>query len=105
MLVIQAVLPRITKSEAAKLLGLKSFDTALPQDWLDSFVEGIASKLKLDRPAKIKLYDKSLSSLVWAYDGNPFGGPYPLTPDAVKLLELHDDSYASKDFNVISIAA
>jgi len=105
MLVIQAVQPRLTKSEAAKLLGLKSFDTALPQDWIDDFVEGIASKLKLDRHDKAKLYDKALSSLVWAYDGNPFGGPYPLTTDAVKLLEMHDSSYASKEFSVLSIAA
>ena len=55
-------MPNITKSEAFK--NLKTYDYALPQEWLNDFVKFS----KLD-------YGFVLSTTVWCYDNNFFGEP------------------------------
>ena len=50
----------ISKEDAAKMLGLTTFDYALPQSWFDKMQ---------------KITDKALSCFVWCYDkvdGMPF---------------------------------
>jgi hypothetical protein len=81
----------ISKSQAAQTLGLHTFDTALPQPWLDYFV----SKVK-DEGA----YEKAVSNLVWAYDRSPVGGlPYPLTLQGYEVLRAIDEA-AGTSFSI-----
>ena len=63
----------ISKDEAAKLLRLKTYDTALPQGWVDRITAWG--------------YDPR-STVVWCYDQNvSFGLPVGLTTEAHKKLE------------------
>jgi hypothetical protein len=62
-----------TVKEAAEMLGLKVYDTALPQNWVDDFykVTGVW-------PAGL---------FVWSYDeAKTWGEPYPLTMATFKLF-------------------
>jgi len=71
-----------TKTEACNILGIKSYDTALPQPWLDVFIEVVSDKTN---------YDLSLSSYVWCYDNDSFSGyPHPLTLAAYAWLKAYD---------------
>lgn len=69
----------ITKGELCQLKGLDdldaSYDTALPQDWLDEVVE----YCKLNRYTIS--YHEILYGTVWMYDkeASITGRPYPLT--------------------------
>lgn len=66
----------MTVGEAAKALGLKVYDTALPQEWVDDvfWVTGVY-------PAGM---------FVWSYDrGRVLGEPVALTPEATELLETY----------------
>jgi hypothetical protein len=78
-----------TKSAAAEELGVKIYDTTLPQTWLDS-----ASMVIADRdPSKTRdqVYGMLLTSVVWGYDqARIFGAPQPLTLTAFTLLKAHD---------------
>ena len=68
----------LTKEEAFK--ELTTFDYALPQDWLDNFVE----KSGLN-------YDLVLSTTVWCYDNSLFGQPATCSIEVYeKLLESRD---------------
>lgn len=90
----------VTKDQAAKILGLKVYDTALPQSWLDATVKNLNED-----------YHKVLSSFVWCYDGGSFCGyPYPLTVEAygyLKALDQHlGNSFSDESkhaYNVLSI--
>lgn len=62
--------------ELAEALGLKVFDTALPQDWVDRVYE---------HTAQIMGTTKGIwpHGFVWSYDNSPmFGEPYPVTEGA-----------------------
>jgi hypothetical protein len=76
-----------TKDEAAKLLGLKTYDTALPQPWLDDIVAAVKPKEK----SSVDFYSLVLSSFVWCYDDSLMGLPYPLTVRAFGWLKAYDD--------------
>lgn len=79
---------RMTKDRAAKELGLKTYDTALPQQWLDNATEKLSSLSVND---KGELYDILLSSIVWSYDNSKiFGQPAPLTFTAWAWLRRLD---------------
>ncbi len=80
----------ITKSEAATKLGLGTHDTALPQPWVDHFVETL---VRDDRELVSQdVYSQIVSSFVWSYeDGNAFGCPRPLTKKALDFLKKFDE--------------
>jgi hypothetical protein len=91
--IIQARHARVTKSEAAELCGLKTYDTALPQGWLDKFADTV--KKFMVGPMSVDAYDLILSSFVWGYDHSLMGAPVPLTETAYALLKLHDNIFGS----------
>jgi len=65
----------------AQRMGLKTYDTALPQEWVHE-VE-----------ARTGVYPVGM--FVWSYDkAVMFGEPVALTPDAQKLLDAYNDSVA-----------
>lgn len=91
MNIIKVVKNRLTVQEAAELLGLKSFDTALPQIWLDDILLRMSiTPCSKTFPENWK--DLVLSGLVWCYDpddkGSPslFGYPVALTTKTLDLL-------------------
>lgn len=89
---------QVSKDEAAKLLGLTTYDCALPQFWLDRAVE-----------ITLADYYQVLSSFVWAYDkGQAFGHPHPLTVQAYAWLNKIDQeegtSYSDRSFNVLQLS-
>lgn len=80
----------MTKQEAAEKKGLKTYDTALPQDW----VNGSVVKLKLTASVRCGripadcVYDRLVGGTVWSYDGSLLGVPVALTDEAEELLGL-----------------
>jgi len=83
-----------TKESAAKKLGLKTYDTALPQPWLDDVVNTLftpGSPTMENYPTRTRLYDAVLSGTVWSYDGNLFGRPYALTEEALNLINAFNE--------------
>jgi len=100
---------RVTKSEAAEKLGLKTYDTALPQPWLDSVVEKLRQYQEHAETPETSLYDQILSSFVWCYDGSLLGYPRPLTTQAhtllVKLDKIGHTHYADSITEVLNINA
>ena len=111
MNLINAPTDGFTKDEAAKLLGLKSFDTALPQNWLDETCLQVAAKFMSDK-AEVPddIYWTILGGTVWCYDeGSIFGYPvvltekahtylskivlgYPLNQTVIKMEETNNES-------------
>lgn len=87
---------RISKEEAAKLLGLKVYDTALPQQWLDDLCLKLAATPsgRFSKP-KLNFQDAILSGTVWCYDGSLLGYPYAMTEQA--YFWLHHDCTGLKD--------
>lgn len=61
------------KNALADHFGLQTFDTALPQDWVDAVT------------AKTGDYAPHFA-IVWCYDGSIFGYPVALDAKAAKLL-------------------
>jgi len=80
----------MNKDELAQAAGLKSYDNALPQMWLDSIVNQLAPFS--ERPdARTKIYDIIREGVVWSYDSATiFGAPVALTDEANRLLSLLD---------------
>ena len=85
---INAPADGFTKDEAAKLLGLKVYDTALPQSWLDETCLQIHAKFVADhQEVPPYIYRTIQSGAVWCYDeGSIFGYPVALTDKAHALL-------------------
>ena len=78
---------RITKEEAAQRLGLKVYDVALPQTWLDESCLTLRVHSSKDAEIPDNLYDTFLSGTVWCYDAAwVFGEPVALTDTAHRLL-------------------
>ena len=79
----------LTKDAAARALGLRVYDLALPQTWLDDAV----LNLKTAMPSG-DLYMTLLSGTVWCYDKGVYGRPVALDEKTlellVKLTELKD---------------
>lgn len=95
----------ISKGDAARKMILQSYDPALPQQWVDNFVEVIQK----DNAKLIKedLYGQVISSFVWCYDNSLLGFPRPLTRKALDLLtkfdELENTHYADNITEVLWI--
>ena len=65
----------MNRDELAKAAGLRTFDTALPQDWVDR-VFLLTGQWPQD------------TDIVWCYDGaGVFGSPHALTEEARALLD------------------
>lgn len=78
-----------TKEEAAQLLGLKTYDTAIPQTWIDEVLVKIRKKHQ-DEPEYLPddLYHIILGGVVWCYDGGSvFGYPVILTDKAYSFIK------------------
>ncbi len=78
---------QMTVAEAARLvLGEQTFDTALPQQWLDGCVDALAAHGD-ERPKHV-IYRGILANFVWAYDRQApvFGRPCALTHAGNGLL-------------------
>lgn len=70
-----------TVDEIAKSFGVRVYDTALPQDWVDDFHR------------KIGIYPAGNGMFVWSYDINRiFGAPFPLTDEANRLLMIYNQN-------------
>jgi len=64
------------KSKAANAIGLKSFDCALPQNWLDKEAAGDTGR-----------YQSILSRTVWAYDNERDGEPVDVVERLIQILD------------------
>lgn len=79
---------KVTRAEAAEMLGLKTFDV-LPQTWLDE----ACLLLRLSAPTKDliptdSLYEVLCTGTVWCYDRcKLMGEPMPLTVQTAMLLQ------------------
>lgn len=72
--------------EACARLGLKTFDTALPQQWVDTCADALASEGNLSREERYRAYN-ALLAFVWGYDdAGCFGRPVALTRAANDTL-------------------
>lgn len=67
---------RKTKKEIIEGLNLRVFDYALPQTWLDEFVE--RNNLS---------YDIVLSTTVWCYDVSCFGYPVSACKEVQEIID------------------
>jgi hypothetical protein len=77
----------VTKEQAAQKLGLKVYDVALPQQWLDESCLTLRVHASKDEEIPQNLYDTFLSGTVWCYDvAKIFGEPVALTDKAYRLL-------------------
>lgn len=101
---------RPNKRDAAELLNIETYDTALPQRWLDEFVNEI---VKVTGKPRDEIYGLALSSFVWCYDDSIMGYPYPMTITAYGWLKCYDIAkgthYADEcapahQFNVLEFA-
>lgn len=105
MNIIKITNKRLTKDEAAKALGLQTYDTALPQTWVDNLLLHLA----LIAPHKgwpEAWSDLILSGLVWCYrdaKGEPslFGYPVALTVQVLDMLTSAKDIWDTKQDAVI----
>jgi|WetSurMetagenome_2_1015567.scaffolds.fasta_scaffold24150_9 hypothetical protein len=69
--------PGMTVDQAAKALGLKVYDTALPQDWVNDMWERVGYK--------------TFGKFVWCYDdAKSWGEPVALCPEAAAALEDYE---------------
>ena len=75
--VMQEVSLRELADRAKEILGLETYDTALPITWCDS-----VKKETGEWPY----------GFVWGYSKGIFGFPIPLTPKAIKLLERYSNA-------------
>lgn len=75
----------MNKNEAAKAAGLRVYDEAVPQQWIDDTAVKIAKVLYVDRDV---VYLALLAGVVWCYDdAKIFGAPVAVTDEAEKLKQ------------------
>ena len=79
-----------TKSEMAKHKGLKIFDCALPQQWLNDIANTISEYSKCCGMNYNQAYDTILCGVVWCYDGSLLGYPFALTSKAQSTIEAYN---------------
>lgn len=94
---------RLTKDEAAKVLGLQTYDTALPQQWLDDLLLKLSIKAKAlpddDKRRDMIVSnwkDMVVSGLVWCYrdakgESSLFGFPVALTVPVLTILSIVEE--------------
>jgi hypothetical protein len=74
----------LTKIEACEVLGLVTYDVAIPQ----SFFDQLLSLAPDEHP---------LGHFVWCYDeAKLFGAPRPLTPRGIELLTKYNEVYKTQ---------
>jgi hypothetical protein len=106
MNIIKVTKERLTRDEAAQMLGLKVYDIAIPQQWLDD----LYLKMSITPAGRLGQLpegwkDIILSSLVWCYDkdgkGSPsiFGYPVVMTMRAFDLLNKESILFYVWDFS------
>ncbi len=75
---------RPTKDNLARAAGLRTYDTALPQEWLDGQCDGRAVR---GTRRWLELYEQLRLGVVWCYDPpHTFGEPIALTDNARAIL-------------------
>ena len=71
-----------------------TFDSALPQDWVDKLVAKIRGDYGLTKKFRENAYDVVVSQICWAYpkegEGHILGLPLPVTREAHLVLYRHD---------------
>lgn len=68
----------IDKHELARAAGLKSYDVALPQVWLDNVADKLA---RVTGQPRCDVYDALRRGTVWCYDTHFLGEPHVFDPD------------------------
>lgn len=77
----------VSLDRRASLAGLRVYDTAKPQGWLDSVTAHYVGDTGADR---LTVYDAVRTGVVWGYDGSIFGEPVALTQAAHVILQHVD---------------
>ena len=73
----------LSKSNVCDILGIKVFDTALPQSWFEQMCDIFEGSDK-----------NPLGHFVWCYDvGKWFGAPRPLTVEGAMALAMYNGKY------------
>jgi hypothetical protein len=85
----------MNKNELAAKFGLKVWDNALPQIWLDRVCEVIINNDNLI--ITDKAYRTILGGTVWCYDGSLFGYAYALTKEAYDLIKTYESIMGTKE--------
>jgi hypothetical protein len=86
-----------SKVGAAEMLGLETYDNALPQPWLDEAAYKLQQKVNKEKATSDFSDPENMTALllcavVWYYPkGSIFGMPYPLTVRGAMLLKLVDE--------------
>lgn len=74
---VPAYVRGLTVYDLAREYGLKAFDTALPQGWLDDVTEKTGFDIR--------------GHVVWSYDESTvFGAPFALTREGRVALDIYD---------------
>ena len=77
----------LTKDDLCKLYGFKSYDVALPQEWLNDMSRSLAFDT-VGEMTSAEAYDMLLTSTVWSYDDSGiFGAPFYLTKEMQDLMD------------------
>jgi len=91
---------RETKSELAKLIyGDMTFDSALPQDWVDDLIKKVQADVTIKDVQKNPqlVWSYVVGQVIWAYpkdgEGHIFGVPLAVTKEAHKILKKYDVRY------------
>jgi hypothetical protein len=76
----------VNKGQLAEGYGLKSYDVALPQDWLNRSARKL-SELPTACLTRDQAYDKLLFGTVWNYpEGSIFGTPFYLYQELDEVM-------------------
>ena len=76
----------VSKDRLAQQRGLRSFDTALPQTWLDAAADVVSQAVGVERGVA---YDSLMFGTVWCYDGSLLGFPVAVNDDADRALKIY----------------
>lgn len=69
-----------TVSEYAEALGIESYDTAVPIDWMREMIDN---------------GDDPRGHFVWSYDDSALGVPRPVTAAGYRMLQRYDERHGS----------
>ena len=86
----------LPKDKAAEILGIESYDTALPQTWINGVVKTLQEK---DETLPEDLYHRILFGTVWCYDKSLMGFPFALTDEVYGYIKTYEDSLGVVELN------
>lgn len=80
----------LTKEDMASLYGIRQYDVAIPQQWLENRARELAAYELVD--SECEAYDLIRSGAIWCYQGKgyEFGGPYYLFAELVQMMRRLD---------------